>query len=68
MDATEILTKLPRVDASLNPFHRKGGEKEGPLHFHWKNVMGSKAAKRQGEECRIEDAIGKYVESSLSCS
>lgn len=30
--------------------------------------MWCKAVKTQGEECRIEDAIGRYGESGLSCS
>ncbi len=39
-----------------------------PPYFHWREWMWCKAAKTQGEECRIEDVIGRYGESGLSCS
>ena len=68
MDETEIWVIFCRVDENQKSFHWKRAEEEAPPHFHWKNSMGTKAAKKQEEECRIEDAIGRYVECSLSCS
>ena len=68
MDATEILEIFCRVDGNQISLHRKRNEEGTPLHFHCKNPMGDKAAKKQREEYRIEDAIGRYVECSLSCS
>lgn len=39
-----------------------------PPYFHWREWMWCKAAKTQEEEYRIEDVIGRYGESGLSCS
>ncbi len=68
MDSTEFCPPNVRVVSTVLNFHKKMACVRRPLYFHWKMDVRCKVAKTLKKECRIEDVIGMYGESGLSCS
>ena len=68
MDSTEFCSVDVRVVATVPNFQKKLTCVCRPLYFHWKMNMRCEVAKTSKKECRIEDVIGMYGESGLSCS
>ena len=68
MDSTEFCPPNVRVVSTVLNFHKKMACVRRPLYFHWKMDVRCNVAKTSKKECRIEDVIGMYGESGLSCS
>ena len=68
MDSTEFCSTDVRVVPTVPHFQKKMACVRRPLYFHWKMDVRCKVAKTLKKKCRIEDVIGMYNESGLSCS